>query len=61
MVLGYAEDAVMIFNVESNAQRVLSVLGKRCSKYGLTIHPEKTRLVEFRRPLLSPVSRLCGL
>jgi hypothetical protein len=46
----------MIFNVESDAQRVLAVLGKRCSKYGLTIHPEKTRLVDFRRPLLSPVN-----
>lgn len=50
----YADDAVMIFNVESDARRVLAVLGKRCSKYGLTIHPEKTRLVDFRRPLLSP-------
>jgi RNA-directed DNA polymerase len=50
----YADDAVMIFEVESDARRVLAVLGKRCSKYGLTIHPEKTRLVDFRRPLLSP-------
>jgi RNA-directed DNA polymerase len=32
---------------------LLAVLGKRCSKFGLTIHPEKTRLVDFRRPLLS--------
>ena len=50
----YADDAVMIFEVESDARRVLAVLDKRCSKYGLTIHPEKTRLVDFRRPLLSP-------
>ena len=50
----YADDAVMIFEVESDARRVLAVLGKRCSKYGLTIHTEKTRLVDFRRPLLSP-------
>jgi RNA-directed DNA polymerase len=50
----YADDAVMIFEVESDARRVLAVLGKRCSKFGLTIHPEKTRLVDFRRPLLSP-------
>ncbi|WP_437193257.1 group II intron reverse transcriptase/maturase [Planctomicrobium sp. SH527] len=50
----YADDAVMIFEVESDARRVLAVLGKRCSKYGLTIHPEKTRLVDFRRPLFSP-------
>ena len=50
----YADDAVMIFEVESDARRVLAVLGKRCSKFGLTIHPKKTRLVDFRRPLLSP-------
>ena len=49
----YADDAVMIFEVESDARRVLAVLGKRCAKYGLTIHPQKTRLVDFRRPLLS--------
>ena len=49
----YADDAVMIFEVESDARRVLAVLGNRCSKYGLTIHPKKTRLVDFRRPLLS--------
>ena len=50
----YADDAVMIFELESDAKRVLAVLGKRCSKYGLTIHPEKTRLVDFRRPQLFP-------
>ena len=49
----YADDAVLIFEVESDARRVLAVLGKRCSKFGLTIHPEKTRLVDFRRALLS--------
>jgi group II intron reverse transcriptase/maturase len=49
----YADDAVMIFEVESDARRVMAVLGQRCTKYGLTIHPEKTRLIDFRRPLLS--------
>jgi hypothetical protein len=29
---------------------VLDVLPKRLAKYGLTLHPEKTRLVDFRRP-----------
>ena len=50
----YADDAVMIFELESDARRVMAVLGQRCSKYGLTIHPEKTRLIDFRRPSLSP-------
>ena len=33
---------------------MMAVLGPRCTKYGLTIHPEKTRLIDFRRPSLSP-------
>ena len=46
----YADDAVIVFANERDARRVLEVLPKRCEKYGLTLHPEKTRLVEFRRP-----------
>lgn len=49
----YADDVVMIFELESDARRVLAVLGQRCAKYGLTIHPEKTRLIDFRRPTLA--------
>jgi len=46
----YADDAVMVFANEQDARRVLDVLPKRCGKYGLTLHPEKTRLVEFGNP-----------
>jgi RNA-directed DNA polymerase len=46
----YADDIVMGFANEEDARRVLAVLHKRFGKYGLTLHPEKTRLVEFRRP-----------
>jgi group II intron reverse transcriptase/maturase len=46
----YADDVVIIFEREQDAQRVLDVLPKRLAKYGLTLHPEKTRLVDFRRP-----------
>lgn len=46
----YADDFVMVFALESDARRVYKVLAKRFAKYGLTIHPEKTRLVEFKRP-----------
>jgi RNA-directed DNA polymerase len=38
------------FTREDDARRVLDVLPKRFGKYGLTLHPEKTRLVPFRRP-----------
>ena len=41
---------VMGFACEADARRVLEVLPKRFGKYGLTLHPEKTRLVPFRRP-----------
>ena len=46
----YADDAVLGFEYEDDARRILAVLPKRFGKYGLTLHPEKTRLVEFRRP-----------
>jgi RNA-directed DNA polymerase len=50
----YADDFVMGFSSELDARRVLDVLPKRFGKYGLTIHPTKTRLVDFRRPTLPP-------
>lgn len=47
----YADDFVMLFSEESDARRVLEVLPKRFARYGLTIHPEKTRLLSFGRPI----------
>jgi group II intron reverse transcriptase/maturase len=49
-LIRYADDFVMGFAYESDARRVLEVLPKRFGKYGLTLHPEKTRLVPFQRP-----------
>jgi RNA-directed DNA polymerase len=46
----FADDLVIIFEHERDARRVFDVLPKRLAKYGLTLHPEKTRLVDFRRP-----------
>lgn len=46
----YADDAVLIFASETDADRVLAVMPKRFGRYGLELHPEKTRQVEFRRP-----------
>jgi group II intron reverse transcriptase/maturase len=46
----YADDLVFVFALEEDARRVLSVLPKRMGKYGLTLHPDKTRLVPFQRP-----------
>lgn len=46
----YADDFVVGFTHEEDARRVTEVLPKRFAKYGLTVHPTKTRLVPFRRP-----------
>jgi hypothetical protein len=46
----FADDAVMGFEFQEDAEKVLQVLPKRFGKYGLTIHPDKTRLVAFGRP-----------
>ena len=45
----FADDAVLCFQYKKDADKVMEVLPKRFAKYGLTIHPEKTRLVEFGR------------
>ena len=44
----YCDDFVALFAYKDDAERVLEVLGKRLGKYGLQLHPDKTRLVDFR-------------
>ena len=46
----YADDFLIVFKSKRDAERALAVLPKRFGKYGLTLHPEKTRLVRFERP-----------
>jgi len=46
----YADDFVIGFRDQGDAQRVLEVLPKRFGKYGLSVHPTKTRLVPFCPP-----------
>ena len=46
----YADDATLVFSCERDARRVMDVLPKRFAKYGLTLHPTKTRLIDFSRP-----------
>ena len=45
----YADDFILCFQYREDAERVLKVLSKRFAKYGLTLHPEKTRLLAFGR------------
>jgi group II intron reverse transcriptase/maturase len=49
-LIRYADDAVMVFQNQQDAERVLAVLPKRFGRYGLELHPDKTRLVPFQRP-----------
>lgn len=44
----YCDDFVMVFEGWVDCDRVHQVLGKRLSKYGLELHPEKTKRVDFR-------------
>ncbi len=44
----FADDFVMTFKSHRDAKRVLEVLEKRLGRYGLTLHPDKTRFIDFR-------------
>ena len=46
-LIRYADDFVIGVAREDDARRIMEVLPKRMSKYGLTVHPEKTRVVRF--------------
>jgi group II intron reverse transcriptase/maturase len=49
-IVRYADDMVLVFEREDDARRVFEALAKRFEKHGLSLHPAKTRLIEFRRP-----------
>jgi RNA-directed DNA polymerase len=48
ILVRYADDAVMAFEDHLAAKRALAALRKRLGRYGLTLHPDKTRFVDFR-------------
>jgi RNA-directed DNA polymerase len=49
-LIRYADDFVICFEREDDARRVADVLPKRFARYGLTLHPDKTRLLRYTRP-----------
>lgn len=51
-IVRYADDIVMCFETEADAKKVLDVTHKRFNRFGLTLHPEKTKIVRFLRPRL---------
>lgn len=46
----YADDFVIGFQYEEDARRVMEIRPKRFGKYGLELHPEKSRLLDFSKP-----------
>jgi RNA-directed DNA polymerase len=49
IVVRYADDFVIGFETEVDANACLNALKERLQKFGLTLHPKKTRLIEFGR------------
>ena len=49
-LLRYADDFVIGFELEEDARRVMDVIPKRFERFGLAIHPEKTKMVQFSKP-----------
>jgi RNA-directed DNA polymerase len=49
ILVRYADDSVVGFEHEADAKKFLAALEERFAKFGLQLHPEKTRLIEFGR------------
>ena len=49
IIVRYADDAVLGFQHREDAERFLEQLRERLRKFGLELHPDKTRLIEFGR------------
>jgi group II intron reverse transcriptase/maturase len=50
-LIRFADDFVIVFQLKYDAERVMNVIPKRFEKYGLTVHPDKTKLIDFRSPI----------
>jgi group II intron reverse transcriptase/maturase len=49
-IIRWADDFIIGFQLETDAERVKAVLPKRFNRYGLELHPDKTSLIRFGRP-----------
>lgn len=49
-LIRYADDFVIGFERQDDAERMRTALPKRMGRYGLTLHPDKTRLLPFGKP-----------
>jgi len=46
----FADDFIAGFELESDARRALEAMRKRFKRYGLELHPDKTKLLRFGKP-----------
>ncbi len=57
-IIRFADDFIIGCEHEDDARRIMAVLPKRFTRYGLTIHPQKLKLIAFARPpIRHPVGR----
>jgi group II intron reverse transcriptase/maturase len=49
VIVRYADDIIVGFQHEADARRFLEAMRERLGKFALTLHPDKTRLIEFGR------------
>lgn len=52
-LIRFCDDFCIYFQIKADAERVRQVLEKRLAKFGLTIHPDKTRIINFHKPAKS--------
>ncbi len=50
----FADDFLLLFNSKEDAERVMKLLPKRLARFGLTLHPEKTRLIDLEAVQTKP-------
>jgi group II intron reverse transcriptase/maturase len=58
-LIRFADDFIIGFELEEDARRVMAILPKRFNRFGLAIHPKKTKLIRFGKPggRVSPAKR----
>ncbi len=56
VLIRYCDDFVIGFQLREDAERVVNVMSKRMERFGLTLHPDKTKLIRFSRPPQSQTS-----
>ena len=49
-LIRYADDFVIVLQYDEDVERVMEALRRRLERFGLSLHPDKTRVVRFRRP-----------